>query len=391
MVNKKSGKCSKPKPVTAKQASKANPNSASDAKASKANCKSAMAPSPTLSGPELVTIGVTSKMVVKKSLAFRSAKLGNLNAAPVAHMPVVPLPATNTVTYLTTNSATPTVQPAVPQKSPQASSVAGTAQAKPPASGPPETYLIRADKSQKDFIISAGGAKRNAKRFARETGRDGKLRSKLLINYFEGDYDLVQSIGKMSELRKKEMWAGRYIDINVNLATAGSAKTTVNDTIDKLGPEFVECVESVFVNLVFLEDDQSPVPKHATFNKPFAPELPKNSPIVDLSSNATVIMLTRLIHRLNSLKSLKRLDVTFRVSTNNGPACVTLDQLHHLLPFYFLDFTKWGAWWFNATMKSPAKIIGKSVRYLDAEATKIIQAEESSPENDGEASKDRAK
>lgn len=101
-------------------------------------------------------------------------------------------------------------------------------------------------------------------------------------------------------------------------------------------------------------------------------------------------MVTELVHRLNSLKALKRLDVTLRVPVNNGPTRVTLNQLQHCLPFYFLNFTKWNMWWHNAIMKSPAKIVGKTIQYLDFEATKIIEAEVRPQGNDNEVSKTEA-
>lgn len=78
-----------------------------------------------------------------------------------------------------------------------------------------------------------------------------------------------------------------------------------------------------------------------------------------------------LVQTLNNFQSLSRLDITMRVPTNNGPTCVQLDQFHHMLPFYDVNYIRWRLWWFAPGLASPEVIPAEGLDYMDREMAKV--------------------
>ncbi|KAG9236547.1 hypothetical protein BJ875DRAFT_525366 [Amylocarpus encephaloides] len=145
--------------------------------------------------------------------------------------------------------------------------------------------------------------------------------------------------------------------------------------IASLGPHFLAYVGNLYITLKFpLKDAQKPAcfPKiKPSYEDGWVPS--SNSGAIDMNSTPAFRHIKYLIAMLQSCKMLRRLDVTF-VTEANTTKPLTINQLHHILPFFdFEAFTAWRAFWKAYYMSRSEEILDWPITYLKTEWSKICQ------------------
>jgi len=133
--------------------------------------------------------------------------------------------------------------------------------------------------------------------------------------------------------------------------------------MNRLGPEFHDHVQNVFVNLVFPEAETVYLPL-----KPLTKNDPTGLQILDIP---TVAALQPLVESLKGLKSPKFLAVTLHDPswTDETPS---YSILNHAVPFAGLSY-KWRLNWVTFWFKKPERVNHYLNKYVDDQYKKIIQ------------------
>jgi hypothetical protein len=83
--------------------------------------------------------------------------------------------------------------------------------------------------------------------------------------------------------------------------------------------------------------------------------------------------IQKVVDKMKHFTAIKKLDIVLHTPPN-GTAPVSLEQLNHVLPFYELEFTRWGLLWQTSYMSRPETVCGWPITYLDKERFRIDSA-----------------
>lgn len=186
----------------------------------------------------------------------------------------------------------------------------------------------------KDVKISSTELIRNVVQKVERTNRDGTTFWANTHNYDQDVYDLAVDLQSMSGTGKREFWQNNHVEIEVDVACletpAGSSEIArLIIMMDRLGPEFCEHAQSVFVNLLLPEGETTyhPLPRQLKSTDPQGLE------ILEIS---TVAALQPLIEKFKEMM-MTRLFVITLVDPSWTDETPTYDTLSHVVPFKGLD------------------------------------------------------
>ncbi|KAK2623761.1 hypothetical protein QTJ16_006942 [Diplocarpon rosae] len=272
-------------------------------------------------------------------------------------------------------------------------------------------FIARKDKGQKDIIISASGAIRNAVRIVESHLPNGFPYQKLHHDYEPSKYDFIADFHTMSVAEKRDFLAKSFVDIQVHLDNAeeedaqnvvkagpnkkgkGKGKSeaaplevkpvedpskkvvkqdnTVIDTLKALGPDFAACTKRLTVTLIF---PTPAIPFDALLTPAGAGPVSQytTTPAAGSSQRTPNFrLLTQLVDNLYGMSNLTQMVINLLVPSQSRMP-LSMPQLFHILPFYDMAFTEWEIKYQPDNLTAPLKVHGWAVAQLDRERDKIV-------------------